>query len=104
MQVLCAPAGAEGRPARERLRRRGDRELRLPLPAARDLGERLCVDRREVGEAPVARDALAADEVVRRDLDSGDRRAAHADAFANATVATSTGVWPPSIGSTAPLT
>ena len=42
------------------------------LAAARDLAERLLVDRREVRERARARHALAADEVVGRDLDAGD--------------------------------
>ena len=51
----------------------------------------------------LARDALAADEVVGRDLDAGDLDRSCAT-LPNASVPTSTVVWPPSTGSTAPLT
>ena len=98
------PGGAERGPGGERVGRRRQRELCLPLAAPRDLGERLAVDRAQVGERRVATDPLAADEVLGRDLDPGDRRRAHAEALPKATVATSTGVWPPSTGRIAPLT
>ncbi len=56
----CSPGG-------ERLGRGRDRERRLPRAAPGDLCQRLLVDRRDVGEARVARDPLAADPVVGRD-------------------------------------
>ena len=77
MEVRGAAVRAERRPARERLRRRRDGEIRLALAASRDLRDRLGVDRREVDERLGARDALAADEVVGRDLDARDLDAAH---------------------------
>ena len=72
VEVDGPPRRAESGPGRERLGRCGHGEIRLALPAARDLAERLLVDRREVGEGLLARDALAADEVIGRDLDPGD--------------------------------
>ena len=47
VQVDGAAGGAEGGPGGERLGRCGDGEVGLALPAARDLAERLLVDRRE---------------------------------------------------------
>ena len=104
MQVDGPPGGAEGGPGRERLGRRGHGQVGLALPTARDLAERLLVDRREVRERAGARDALAPDEVVRRDLDTG-----HGDPLGHATPSNarapaSTVVTPPSTGITAPLT
>ena len=101
---ILGPAGsAEGGPGRECSRRRGDGQIGLPLAAARDLAERLLVDRRDVGERARAGDALAADEVVRRDLDAG-----HGDAVAHRTSSktcapASTIETPPSRGITAPF-
>ncbi len=67
------PAGPSAGPGGKGLARpRATRELGLGRAAARDLGERLLVDRRAVDEPVGARDALAADEVVRRDLDACD--------------------------------
>ena len=51
----------------------------LALAPARDLRERLCVDRAQVDEGRVARDALAADEVLGGDLDAGDLDAVQAE-------------------------
>ena len=70
----CAarPSGPSACPARKRLRRRRDGELRLALAASCDLRDRLGVDRREVDERLGARNALAADEVVGRDVDAGN--------------------------------
>jgi hypothetical protein len=74
MEVLRASPRPERRPGRKRVRRRPDSEVRLTLPSARNLGERLGVDRRDVDEGRVAPEALAADEVLRRDLDAFDDR------------------------------
>ena len=108
VQVDRPPGGPERGPGREGVGRGGDGEVGLALTAAGDLAERLLVDRRDVGERALARDALAADEVVRRDLDAGDVhgacRSRVVTTFPNAIVPTSTVVWPPSTGITAPLT
>ena len=50
VEVRGATRGAERRPRRERVGRGGDGEVGLALPAARDLAERLLVDRRDVRE------------------------------------------------------
>ena len=76
MEMRGAAVRAERRPGRERLRRRRDGQIRLALAAARDLRDRLGVDRREVDERLGARDPLAADEVVGRDDDARDLDAA----------------------------
>ena len=104
VEVLGAAGGAEGGPGRERSRRRGDGEIGLPLPSACDLAERLLVDRRDVRERARAGDALAADEVVRRDLDAGDGDAvAHPHPPRRRCAPTSTIETPPSTGITAPF-
>ncbi len=72
VQERRAAGRAQRRPGGEGGVRRGDRPLRLLLAAARDLGDHLLVDRRDVLEALAAGDALAADEVVRRDRDALD--------------------------------
>ncbi len=100
VQVDGTTRGAERGPGREGLGRGGDREIGLAPAAAGDLAERLLVDRREVRERALARDALAADEVIGRDLDPRDLH----PTLPNASVPTSTIVWPPSTGITAPLT
>jgi DNA-binding FadR family transcriptional regulator len=80
VEVHGATRSAKGSPGRERSRRRGDGQIGLPLPSARDLAERLLVDRRDVRERARARNTLAADEVIGRDLDAG-----HGDAVAHRT-------------------
>ena len=78
MHRLGPTGRPERRPRRERSGRRGEREVGLALAPARDLGERLRVDRAQVGERRVAPDPLPADEVLGRDLDAGDLDPAHA--------------------------
>ena len=90
MEIGGPPRGAERSPRGERLGRGSDGQVGLALPAASDLAERLLVDRRDVGERPLARDALAADVVIRRDLDSGDSEALAHATLPNASVPTST--------------
>ena len=63
------PAAAPRAAQAGKARRCRDGEVGLAPTTARDLTERLLVDRREVRERALARNALAADEVVRRDLD-----------------------------------
>ena len=72
VQVDGASGRAKGGPGGECLGGRGHRHVGLALPAAGDLAERLLVDRRDVGERVLARDPLTADEVVGRDVDTGD--------------------------------
>ena len=96
--------GTERRPGGERLGRGGDRRVGLALPAAGDLAERLLVDRREVGEGGLAREAPPADVVVGRDLDAGDGDPVAHPILPKARVPTSTVVCPPSTGITAPFT
>src|SRR6185312_8760693 len=98
----AAPRRPERRPGGEGVLRRGDRESCFRLTAASDLGQRLRVDRADVGEGRVAADALAADEMVGRDLDAGDE--GHRPDSANASAPMSTTVLPPSTVRTAPLT
>ena len=69
VEVGGATTGPERRPGREGVLRRLERQVRLARAAARDLGERLLVDRRDVQEPVGARDALAADVVIGRDRD-----------------------------------
>ena len=105
VEVDRAPAAPSAAQAGKRLGCRRDGEIGLALPAAGDLAERLLVDGREVRERALARNPLAADEVVGRDLDPGDTTPAHRlTHLPNASVPTSTMVWPPSTGITAPLT
>src|SRR4029077_13247985 len=102
MEVGGAPGRPECGPGRKGVPGGCDGEIGLALPTPRDLAERLLVDRRDVRERSLARHALAADEVVRRDLDAGDvQTPAHA-ILPNASVPTSTTVRPPSTGITAP--
>jgi hypothetical protein len=73
-QMRGATRRTERGPRGERRLRRLHGEPGLTLAAARDLGEHGLVDRRPHLEPLVALDALAADEVVGRDGDAGDRR------------------------------
>ena len=78
-QDVAALLDRERGPRREGCPSRGDSGVHLGRRAGVDLGERLLVDRRDVGEGGARRDPLAADPVTGVDLDALDDRvgAAH---------------------------
>src|ERR671912_744833 len=71
-QVWSAAGRPEVCPVGEGVVRGAHRFVDLVLGGARDLAHDLAVDRRDVLEAPFARDACAADKVVGRDLVARD--------------------------------
>src|SRR5262249_41006158 len=72
VQVLGPAGSSEAGPAWEGLARGRDGELGLTRASARNLRQRLLVDRAQIDEALVTRDTPAADVVVGRDRDARD--------------------------------
>ena len=104
VEVLRTPFGAERRPRGERLVRRRHRELGLTFAAARDLRERLRVDRREVREGASLATRSPPMKCSVETSTPATSTARSSGRPAEGIAPTSTTVRPPSTGSTAPLT
>src|SRR5579862_3121159 len=77
LQNRKAAFGTKRGPFRECAARSSNRSVDLICTAGAHIGEMFAIDRRAVGELALGFDALAIDEVIRRDIYASDFRGCH---------------------------